>query len=769
MKLQSKTLLITVSAVVLMFGALFAVSSVVVWNGFATLERQDMRERVARARRSLEMEFGFLASMAGDWSFWDRSYEFVVKPNEEFIRANLTPETLVSLGVNAILFLDTEGRVVRADYVDLATEEAKELPRDLADRIWKSDPLTHFPELAGSHDGILVLAEGPMLISARPILTSNQEGPARGTLLMGRWLDEKKIQRLSDLATSPVRISRLDASRLPHEVEWCVPFGSSPKQIQLKFIDTKRAEGVFVMDDVYGNPAMLCTVEVPRRMTLQGRISLTYFAIGLAACGFVFAVLVWRLQARLVLDRLLSLVRDVKQVGRTGGAERKPILVAGADELALLGEAIDGMADRLERNRAQLENAWHEAEQANRHKSEFLANMSHEIRTPMTAIIGYTELLEESVADDFGREACGIIKRNGEHLLQVINDILDMSKIEANKMEIEVRDCSPREIVAEVASLMQVRVMESKVSLHVRSQDPIPERIRTDPTRLRQILLNLVGNAVKFTEKGQVQIVTQCVDLESHDARIEFDVIDSGIGMTSEQVNAVFQPFRQADASTTRRHGGTGLGLAISRSLALALGGEISVQSVPGEGSTFRLSLPIADLPDRTDDHCEIDRDLSKPEVAALSAGRRLPSPCRVLLVEDGTDNQRLIAQVLRTAGAEVIVAGNGQEACNVLLRPGNAKSIHVVLMDIQMPIMDGYEATRRLRLNGCTLPIVALTAHAMVGEEGRCLSAGCDAYLTKPIDRARLLHVVGTMAAACEGRETTSVDYSSEGAGVRC
>ncbi len=769
MKLQSKTLLLTISAVVLLFGALFAVSSVVVWNGFATLEREDICERVARAQHSLDMELDFLANMSGDWALWDRSYEFVAAPTEEFVRENLTSNTLTSLGVNVILFLGTDGHIIRGDYVDLATGQAAELPRDLANHCWEADPLRHFEEPAGRHEGILVLSDGLMLVSARPILTSNHEGPARGTLLMGRWFDAEKIQRLSDLATCPVRISRVTSLDALREGVHSLLVRSEPRRMRLNFLDTKRAEVVFVVDDVYGNPAMLCTVEVPRKMTLQGRISLTYFAAGLAACGFVFAVVAWRLQANLVLDRLLTLVHDVRQAGEFETTERKPIVVAGDDELALLGEAIDTMADRLERSRTQLEKAWHEAEQANRHKSEFLANMSHEIRTPMTAILGYADLLEESVTDDFGQEACGIIKRNGAHLLQVINDILDMSKIEANRMEIELRACSPREIVAEVASLMQVRVMGSEVSLHVSAEGAIPKRIHTDPTRLRQILLNLVGNAVKFTARGQVWIVTHCADLRQDGARIQFDVIDTGIGMTSEQVAAIFQPFRQADASTTRRHGGTGLGLAISRRLAEALGGEISVQSVPGHGSTFRLALPLGDPSDSKEEDRESDVDSCETKVA-VSDDLRLSGPCRVLVVEDGPDNQQFIAQVLKTAGAEVVVAGNGQEACDTLLGSAtDAEPIHVVLMDIQMPIMDGYEATRRLRLGGCTLPIVAITAHAMVEEESKCLEAGCDAYLTKPIDRARFLQVVGRLARTHQGKEQTAADSSSKGTAVRC
>ncbi|NLS96066.1 MAG: response regulator [Planctomycetaceae bacterium] len=748
MKLQNKTLLITTAAVVLMFGTLFAMSSRLVWNGFAALERQDIRERMARTRRSLQRELDYLARTAADWSSWDATYEFIASPTDEFLRENTNRETLLSLRINVIVFLDADGQLVHADCINLDSEEMEELPADLRDRSWSTDPLTHFRNLTDCHHGVIMLSDGPMLIAARSILTSSQQGPSHGTLLMGRWLNDSYVKRLAELATAPVRLDSLESVKRRHPSR----LDSSERKAYIDLVSTEKAEGAFLVDDVYGNPAILCVVEVPRRITLQGRASLTYLAIGLAACGIVFAVLAWRLQAGLVLNRLLLLVGDVQQAGLT--KERTPIKVAGNDELALLGKAIDGMVDRLNQNHAQLERARQEAEQASRQKTEFLANMSHEIRTPMTAILGYTELLEESVAGEFERDACRIVRRNGEHLLHIINDILDMSKIEANKMQVEMRSCSPRKIVSEVALLMQVRVAGSKVSLETTFEEPLPERICTDPRRLRQILINLVGNAVKFTPEGWVRIAVRYADPHSPAGAIVFEVADSGVGMTSEQVFALFEPFRQADASTTRKHGGTGLGLAISRSLAHTLGGEISVRSVPKEGSIFQLALPIGSLPERADDGGKTGVAPCESKASTNDRSLDVSSPLRILLVEDGIDNQRLIGLLLRKLGAEVTIAANGREACDLLLPPGgNWQPYRLVLMDMQMPIMDGYEATRRLRLAGCDLPVIALTADAMVGAEAKCREAGCDGYLTKPIDRDRLASVVAEFASVCCGR----------------
>ena len=336
-------------------------------------------------------------------------------------------------------------------------------------------------------------------------------------------------------------------------------------------------------------------------------------------------------------------------------------------------------------------------------------------------------------------------------------------------MQFEIRPCSPCEIVDEVASLMRVRVAEADVKLHTSCEGAVPAVIFTDPTRLRQILLNLVGNALKFTPRGEVRIAVQGADLNAPHAQVVFEVIDSGIGMTGEQVAVLFRPFQQADASTTRRHGGTGLGLAISRRLARVLGGDIAVQSVRGQGSVFRLSLPVGEQSERT------SRDEDSPGPAAAQKASKklapvLPESCRILLVEDGIDNQRLISLLLRKAGAEVVVAENGRDACEFVLNPGpDSKPVQLIFMDVQMPIMDGYEATRQLRLAGCRLPIVALTAHAMVGEEERCLAAGCDGFLTKPIDRARLLRVAAKLARTDEEHAVVAADSSSEDTAPPC
>lgn len=405
------------------------------------------------------------------------------------------------------------------------------------------------------------------------------------------------------------------------------------------------------------------------------------------------------------------------------------------------------ISDRLDRTLCELRSANAElvtlktaAESANIAKSAFLANMSHEIRTPMTAILGYAELLMDPETADLDRQsAAETIVRNGRHLLALINDILDLSKIEAGRMEMEKSRVSVRQLLRDTLDLVGPRASETGTSLVVQFKPPIPETIETDGLRLRQALVNLIGNAAKFTVRGTVRVIAAC---EARAEELCIRIIDNGVGMTGEQVARLFQPFVQAESSTTRRFGGTGLGLAITRRIAESLGGGVEVRSAPGEGSEFTLRVRTGSLVGVQMVSFPDDSPSALPRTA--TAGQLPPIRGRVLLVEDGPDNQRLIGHLLRKAGAEVETAENGQIGVRRALA-GLAAGVpfHVILMDMSMPVMDGYTAVQTLREQGYRGCIIALTAHAMKGDLDRCLSAGCDAYLSKPIDRTALVQEV--------------------------
>ena len=423
----------------------------------------------------------------------------------------------------------------------------------------------------------------------------------------------------------------------------------------------------------------------------------------------------------------------------------------GTAVIVLVGRRMNRRLEERHAIFAELRRAKDRAEDANRAKSQFLANVSHEIRTPLTAILGYSELLLGDEADAAQRRGhLETIHRNGEVLLRLVSDILALSKIEAGRLTVEAAACSPWELASDVAALMRPRAEEKGLALALEPCFPFPRTVHTDPIRLRQILVNLVGNAVKFTERGRVTVAVGWYDGPAG-RRLWFRVEDSGIGMTGEQLDALFQPFHQADASAARRFGGTGLGLAISKRLAAALGGDIEVQSRPGQGSRFTLWID----PGKIRSPLLLSLPQAKAQAAAPVAGPTALAG-RVLVAEDGPDNQRLLRHILRKAGLEADLAEDGRIACRMVWQAAaEGRPYHVILMDMQMPEIDGYEATRRLREKGWTGPIVALTAHAMEGDRAKCLAAGCDEYLAKPVDRGALLALLSGYCPSAEPAAT--------------
>jgi signal transduction histidine kinase/CheY-like chemotaxis protein len=427
--------------------------------------------------------------------------------------------------------------------------------------------------------------------------------------------------------------------------------------------------------------------------------------------------------------------RDLRY--RFGNDERRwvdfslnPIIDSDGQVSFMVSSGVD-VTNRYEFE-SKLRDARAAAEAANLSKSAFLANMSHEIRTPMTAILGYTDLIAEKVTDAEVSENLRTIRRNGGFLLEIINDILDLSKIEVDKLELSSEEFSLVGLLEDVCSIMSLRASEKGIDVHLNLSDRLPDLVKADAKRLKQILVNLVGNAVKFTAAGNVTIRA---DFE--DSRLKFEVEDTGIGMSEEQLQKLFKPFSQGDSEVNRMYGGTGLGLAISKRLAEMMGGRIEVESKIGVGSSFYVEIVAEALK-------------SNKQVSAGSAGsdelveNSVELACTVLIVDDRRDIRHLSRAIVTRAGATVSEAVDGEQALAIVSEAiaGQAPP-DVVVLDMQMPKLDGYETAKGLRRLGYAGPIIALTANAMQGDKDRCIEAGCNDYLSKPINAKELLATI--------------------------
>ena len=406
-------------------------------------------------------------------------------------------------------------------------------------------------------------------------------------------------------------------------------------------------------------------------------------------------------------------------------------------------EELEVTNERLNQMIEQATRATHAADNANRAKSDFLATISHEIRTPLNVIIGFVELLDETKLNEEQDDFLIRIKSSSEALMSLINDVLDFSKVESGHLNLELRDFSILPMINSLNSMFLSQAKEKGLSLKISVDESVPRKIRGDETRLRQILLNLLSNAIKFTKSGEVSlhVSTHSIDSESNFVELEFEVRDTGIGMSPEEISRLFMPFSQGDSSTTRKYGGTGLGLAICKSLSEAMGGKVWATSVLREGSSF-FSRVRVDIVEMRDAHALSSESENAKVISSGTINNKVESdkpadslPLKIAVAEDNMANQRVIMIMLRRLGWESEFAENGRELLDLVRN----KDYDLIFMDVQMPLMDGLEATRRLRAGDAgeglkDVKIIALTANALSGDEARCLESGMNAYMTKPL-----------------------------------
>ena len=654
----------------------YAVLDLAVFPAFEDFERELAADSLARVDRVIEAELRVLERMNKDWSQWDHTRDFVLGRRPAYVEENLDTAPWHDMDINMMLLFDAQGHLVWGKVSDPSDDKNMPLDEQLFQPLASGHPLVTHETTTSGVTGLLQMQTAPMVVASYPILTTAAEGPVAGTFVVGKFLNADRLADIGSRATVGLSLFPASDEALPASIESAIGrLSSSEKSVEWEFTDD-LVRSHELLRDIHGAPAALLEVHTPRKITRIGArtIQLAMLFLFLAAAIFIFAS--WMFLRHLIVKPVAELKKHMLNIRQTGdlspqvGAKR-------SDEIGTLAEEFDAMTAKLNLAQTELEAARDTAVATSKAKSEFLARMSHEIRTPMNGILGMTELLLNSA--DLGvneRRFSNTIRHSAQALLTIINDILDFSKIEAGKLELDRAPFDLRQTVEDTLDLLVDSARERGLELLCDLSSEFPAAFIGDTGRLRQVLVNLIGNAIKFTHQGEVSLSASLLEETETQCMIRFAVRDTGVGISHDAQARIFESFSQADSSTTRRFGGTGLGLTISKQLVALMGGEIGVESAPEQGSVFwftvRLERAATDV---------------QPPTAGESPSTADALEASVLVVEDNPVNQEVALGMLGALGCAVQVAANGVEAVAAFKR----RSFDIVLMDCQMPEMDGY------------------------------------------------------------------------------
>ena len=799
--LSTKVLAAVSATFLVLFVGQYTIARYIISRGYTQLEQEKALTNIERLQESVTKEVEELTTVSNDWGWWNATYEYVQDRNLAYEQENLQYESMSRLSLDFLVILDLENRPLFANVLDASSESLYPLtPEMLADLKFQTAQIISNPQET-SASGLLLLDHKPSLLSISKILKGDKTGPAVGTLIMGRWIDAEKLAAFSDTTRLPVQAFLASSSGLPADAVWAIEqMAKTQAATNVQVTDEAQMAGYALISDMDHHPKLLLQTQMRRDIYQRGKTSLHYLLASTVVIGLVFCLLTLVLLRKLVLSRLESLSLQVSQMGnsppRVGNGQRdRSIYLSGQDELSALAATVNQTLEQLSQRTQELnlakqvaEEAKAIADRANQAKSTFLANMSHELRTPLNAILGFAQVLtKERSLTDYQREKISIINRSGEHLLSLINDVLDMSKIESGRIDLVLSSFDFYYLLESLEDMLQLKAQSKGIALTVEIAESLPRYIYADERKLRQILLNLLSNAIKFTETGSVTLsvtlkASQAAlnpaqgQLASQDAqsvqsvqsdqsdqsdpsalkkqRLLFAVTDTGAGISAEEIAQVFEPFVQTNSGRESQEG-TGLGLPISRKFVELMAGDLSVTSQIGKGSTFSFDIVI-ELADATAANAII------PHRQVVGLAPNQPN-YRILVVDDYPFNRQLVRELLVPVGFELQEAENGQQAIEIW----EAWQPDLIWMDMQMPVLNGYEATKKIRQQIQAIAqrsvtvqptkIIALTASALEGESVNVLAAGCDDLMRKPFHPEAIFAKMAQHLGVCYQYEETS------------